>query len=83
MAVVRIARQAAAGFMNLADAAEEGDAVPTLLAVLDRVVSESRNACSGKVSSGAFSSCRQTTSGPRNSSQRNSTGKRLAMPLTW
>ena len=79
--VVRIAGQAAPRLVDLA-LGQDRDAVPALLPVPDRVVAGSRIAFSGNFSSGAFSSCRQTTSGSACSSQRSSTGSRPLIPLT-
>jgi hypothetical protein len=80
--VVRIAGQAAAGLVDLADPAQDRDAVPALLTVPDCVIAKVPDRLLRELLVCAFSSCRQTMSGPDSSSQRNSTGSRPFTPFT-
>ena len=61
--IVGIAGQAAAGFHRLGATGEDRHAVPAFLPVPDRAVAGGRIAAAGNLSSGAFSSWRQTISG--------------------
>jgi hypothetical protein len=82
VAVVGIAGQTAAGLVNLPDAAEDGDAVPALLAVPARRVARVGDGLRGEALVGLLSSCRQTMSGWVWSSQRSRTERRPLTPLT-
>ena len=83
VAVVGIARQAAPGLDRLAAARQDRDAVPALLPVPDRAVAGVADRCLGELlARGAFSSCRQTTSGWASASHRSSTGSRPLTPFT-
>jgi hypothetical protein len=53
---VRIAGQASPGLMDLADPAQDRDAVPAFLAVPDRVIAKVADRASGNFSCGAFNS---------------------------
>jgi len=80
--IVVIAGQTAAPLRRLDTAREDGDAIPTFLAVPDRTVAGGTERGGRKPVIGAFSSCRQTMSGALASSQPNRLVKRPLTPFT-
>ena len=82
VSVVRTARKASPRFLRVCVPCEYGNAIPTFLSQPDCIIAGFSIDFCGNFSWGAFSSCRQTTSGLKDSSHRKSMGRRPLIPFT-